>query len=65
MPITGTRSSEHCRSCVRDRTECGNCKYLAYDRRQQDRRHTDERDNYIDTCAAGVEGGTDDQGVSE
>jgi hypothetical protein len=55
MPITGTRASEHCRNCVRDRTECGNCMYLTHDRRQQDRRQTDERDNFIDTYAETVE----------
>ena len=63
MSITGTRASEHCRTCVRDRTECGNCKYLAYDRRYQDRRQTDECDNFTDECAATVESGADPQEV--
>jgi len=63
MPITGTRASEHCRTCVRDRTECGNCRYLTHDRREQDRRQTDERDNFTDACAATVESGADAQEV--
>jgi len=47
MPITGNRASEECKTCSRDRTECGNCKYLRRDRRQTDRRSGDEIDNFI------------------
>jgi hypothetical protein len=47
MPITGNRVSEQCRTCTRDRTECGNCKYLNVDRRGGDRRRTGEVDNFV------------------
>jgi hypothetical protein len=47
MPITGNRVSEQCRTCTRDRTECGNCKYLNVDRRAGDRRRTGEVDNFV------------------
>ncbi len=47
MPITGNRVSEQCRTCTKDRTECGNCKYLNVDRRAGDRRRTGEVDNFV------------------
>ena len=47
MPITGNRASDECKTCSRDRTECGNCKYLRLDRRQTDRRSGEEVDNFI------------------
>ncbi len=47
MPITGNRASDECRTCSRDRTECGNCKYLRLDRRQTDRRSREEVDNFM------------------
>ena len=47
MPITGNRASDECKTCSRDRTECGNCKHLRLDRRQTDRRAGEEIDNFI------------------
>ena len=47
MPITGNRASDECRTCSRDRTECGNCKFLRLDRRQTDRRSGEEVDNFM------------------
>jgi len=47
MPITGNRASDQCKTCSRDRTECGNCKYLRLDRRQTDRRRGEEVDNFM------------------
>jgi hypothetical protein len=38
MPITGYRAGERCTRCTKDRTECGNCRHLEFDRRQRDRR---------------------------
>ena len=55
VPITGSRASEHCETCVRDRTECGNCKYLSHDRRQEERRRTDESDNFMGAGAVSGE----------
>ena len=47
MPITGNRVSDQCKVCTRDRTECGNCKYLRVDRRTGDRRSIGEVDNFV------------------
>lgn len=47
MPITGNRASDECKTCSRDRTECGNCKHLSTDRRQTDRRRGEEIDNFM------------------
>jgi|GEM_PF-2782386 len=62
MPITGNRVSEQCRTCTRDRTECGNCKYLNVDRRSGDRRRTGEVDNFVrlDEWGEGTEGALDE-----
>jgi len=58
MPITGNRVSEQCRTCTRDRTECGNCKYLNVDRRAGDRRRTREVNNFVrlDRSTSGASG---------